>query len=200
MKRLKRVFFIAIVLVICINNNSFSQNFYAGYKNHLIKVWGKRITADGKKSIEESIYLLREAIASNVKSNKKSFFTVDTLYLVNFKGLETGFVSAIIWNKLSSCYYKYSYGSALNRKDMEGKTSIVSDASDILKSFNRDFKKAIETGNNKAYYNYTIKHEIFDGEWVSPIMCVRKKGHWQFIPFKGTGRAINYNFELPVKR
>jgi hypothetical protein len=187
------------VLSLSISDKVFSQSFYQDYKAYLINSWGKRIKPANKKSIDELIRRLRKAIDANEKQNNLSFFNVDTIYIVHFSAAETVRRSSIAWSKRTSCYYSYSFENIIDGKRTNEKLDIDSNASTFLNSFNHSFRKAIETGDMKAYYNYESTHEVSDGEWVSPTICIKQKGHWKFIPFKGTGGTIIYNFELPVK-
>ncbi len=114
------------------------------------------------------------SVDSNEKVNRKSFFKSDTIYMIDFLAAETGFSSQIIWDKNSSCFYDYSY-EMVDWKKINEKIEIRTDASDILKSFDMEFRKLIEFGDTLGYHKYADKHKVFDGEWVSPVRAIKEE-------------------------
>jgi len=116
--------------------------------------------------------------------------SADTVHIITFYGAETASISEIFWNNLGSCYYT---------KQPNQKLEIMLNVSNILKSFNHDFLNSIESIDTAAYHVYEDTHRVFDGEYVGPIVAIRKSNHWEFIGFKDNGWAINYDFEPPKK-
>jgi len=185
-----RRFVLTILLLFGLGNVLSAQDFYKAYTAYLDSVMRKH-KGSYKKSIETSIKRLQRATARYEKEKNRPFFTSDTVYLVDFFGAETSFESAIIWNKYASCYYGDTMHFA-NRKMAEQKLEIRADASEILLSFNNEFRQSIETGDTSRYLKYADQHKVFDGQWVSPLMAIRTDDKWYFIPFRGNGRAISY--------
>jgi len=182
---------IFLILVIGIGQLSYSQNFFKDYRNKLLKYPETNQTQI--TSLDLSIKRLKLMTGQFKKKNRYSFFSTDTVYLINFKAAETGFTSAIIWNRKASCYYHYSYETK-SQKMVNPKLDVKLNAKDILSSFNQIFKRSIETGDTLAYHIYADKHKVFDGEWVEPIMAVKKGSHWVLTNFPENGWAINYDF------
>ncbi|HVS91539.1 MAG TPA: hypothetical protein VHE59_05875 [Mucilaginibacter sp.] len=189
---------IIILAFLCIglSNLSRAQDFYKDYRKYLIgngKATKKRVSL-----IDTSIKRLRLTINHFKHDKKKSFFLTDTIFMVNFQGVETGALSMIIWTKHTCCFYRYTYGLA-NWKKINEKFTINTSAFDILKSFNKAFRDAIEKGDTSAYHKYADTHGVLDGQWITSVITIKKNGRWQFLRFNDDGRAINYGFEPPKK-
>jgi hypothetical protein len=187
---------IPISLLIGLSKLSQAQDFYSDYRKYLMGNGNK----DKKRiiSINTSIRRLKLTINRFEHDSGKSFFLPDTIFIIDFQGAETGFTPKIIWTKEACCYYSYSY-ELTNWKKTNKKFTINTHAFDILNSFNRDFRDAIEKIDTAAYTKYAVSHKVFDGEWVFPVVAIKKDRHWQFVSLKGNGWAINYDFEWPKK-
>ena len=177
-----------------VSDTTLSQDFYKDYRNYLKNVKHNDVAPKRKGVIDTAMKRLRLTIGRNEKERKKSFFTTDTIFMVGFQAAETGFLSEIIWNRKTSCYFHHSYQTT-HSKIVNRKLEIESNGSDMLKSFNYDFRHAIETVDTSGYNKYADSHSVFDGEWLSPIVAIKTNNHWKFISFKGNGWAINYDFE-----
>jgi len=185
---LKRLILI-FAFFVGVKNIVIAQSFYKDYRTYLLNIGHH--SAKQKKLIDTSVKRMRLTIDSFQKATKLSFFTVDTIFVVNFIAAETSFSSEIIWHRNASCFYQYNFEMD-HWKIFNRKLDIKTDASDILKSFNNEFRRTIETGDTAGYHKFADKHKVFDGQWVDPIMAIKANNHWNFIVFKGNGWAINY--------
>lgn len=155
-------------------------------------------TKKGIAQIDTTIKRLLLTINRFEKENKHSFFNTDTVFMVHFQGAEHASLSEIIWNRNASCYYDYDFdmerGKVFNQK-----FSIKTDASDLIKSFNPEFRVFVESGDTAGYRKYAYEHRVYDGAWVSSIIAIKKGQKWKFITFKGAGWAMDCFYSPPKK-
>jgi|SRR6185312_5865528 len=169
--------------------SAYGQDFYKDYKSYLMST--KPVNSKPRKQVDSLVKWMRMTILKSKQESKIDLLGADTIYIVSLYGVENASKSKIIWSRLGSCYY---------RKEVRQKPEVTANASEILKSFNNGFRESIEKGDTAAYHKYADTHKVFDGEWVTPVMAIKKGNHWFFTVFKGNGWAINYDFEPPDKK
>jgi len=183
--------FLILAMILGLLKVSQAQDFYRDYKDYLLRSSSKSAKPfKHLKRTDSIIKWTRLIIDKNRERNEIDLLSSDTIHIVVFYGAETASISEIVWNKLGSCYYT---------RQVKQKPEITLDASDILKSFNHDFRTAVENIDTAAYHVYADTHKVYDGEYVGPMVAIKKATHWIFIGLKGNEWAINVDFEPPKK-
>jgi hypothetical protein len=110
------------------------------------------------------------------------FIVGDTVYLIDFYEMETGFPSRVIWNGRESCYYNYRF-SLVHWKVVHQKLSIETDASKQLDSYKPIFRQWVIQADTSAFTKYAthIEHTVLDGSSISFTRAVKVGRHWTFI-------------------
>jgi len=158
-----------------------AQDFIKEYRKHLLSTAPH--IPKVKKNIKANILKLKTSLDRFEIEKGHPFAATDTVYIVSIYGVETGFPSALIWNKKESLFYRYTF-SMENWKITDEKLDIKTDASNILESFGPHFKRWVETADTASYSNYAKTHWVFDGSAMSFTRAIKSGNHWSFISSK----------------
>ncbi|OCX53505.1 hypothetical protein BEL04_04180 [Mucilaginibacter sp. PPCGB 2223] len=167
-----------------------AQDFMKDYKAYLMKNRHLKDTS-AKMYIDSSISRLSRTL-KQFEVEKKRKFLADTIYMIKMYGMESGEPSLIIWDVNGSCYYHYS-SSLENWKVVNKKLKIITDASNMIKSIDPEFKSIVMAGDIEALKKYDSRHQVLDGEGITFTRAIRRKQKWIFTSGGSKSGMYIYN-------
>jgi len=178
MLNLSKHILILIGLITILNNFTQAQDFIHDYTQFLLNN-RYLVNESTRKSVMTSVDRLQSTLDRFETEQGQPFLIGDTVYMINFYAMETGFPSQIIWNGRESCYYQYTF-SVVHWKVVNQKLTIETDASKDITGFKPFFKQYVLNADTSSYSSYAKAHMVFDGSSVSFTRAIRVGQHWIF--------------------
>lgn len=169
-----------LLLLLIPGRTAFAQDFLKDYKQYL-KSCVKYPNDTAAKLTDASIERLKLTF-SRFEQDYKEMFTAsaDTVYLVDYYMVESGWTSALLWTRSHSCYYRYESGLK-NWKLVKKKVFIETDAHERLIKLLPAFKDWVEAADTSSYSKYARRKLVLDGSFINFTRAVKTNGQWQFV-------------------
>jgi hypothetical protein len=178
MRKIHEPLVVLIVLLAFISNTTNAQAFFNDYNKYLLSKQEK-VNDTTRKYIKASVDRLQITLDRFETAEGHPFFSTDTVFIIDFFGMETGFPSQIIWNGVESCYYRYTFSMA-HWKVIHKKLFTEIDASKRIDHFKPFFKKWVMNFDTLCFSKYAHEHIVFDGSAISFTRAVKMANHWMF--------------------
>jgi len=178
MRKIDKLLIVLIVLLIIVCHVADAQDFFKDYNQYLLSQ-RHNVNDTTRKYVKASVDRLQTTLDRFETAEGHPFFSADTIFMIDFFGMETGFPSQIIWNGEESCYYRYTF-SEEHWKVIHKKLFTEMDASERINHLKPFFKKWVTTFDTLSFSKYAHEHIVLDGSAISFTRAVKIGDHWRF--------------------